>query len=835
VRPRVLDSLDRASIARVVVVSASAGSGKSLALSQWVRYRSPSAHWCTLDPADNDSTRFWRHVLGSSELADLAPRSLGRVTLRRASEFVDELLDGIERRPSLPTIVLDGFDVISDPVVLASFDEVLARAPDTARFVVVGRARPHLAGLARLRARDEVRTVGYEDLRFDADDAAQLMTMLDTPLDPLQLELLMQRTEGWAAGVQFAGLQLRESNNADAVLDDFGGDTPDVANYLSSEVLDHLDEETHRFLLESSVTDTLTAGVCSELTGRDDSAMVLRELDRRGLFVHPIDDDPSTFRFHPLMRERLEAELERSSPATHRALHRTAAQWCESQGDDDGAVRHFVRAGDTQAAFDRFAESMVSQFYQGRYATIASWTRLLSRTRDFEPAHGVALAIAMVYLGQIDEAQRVLGRAKASVGPTDGLPPLYVAWQTYADYAVAYARGDLLAAARLGSDAHRMIDGARPGAWQRSRAPLGRVTLLSLLGRFDRARAVHEEFRQNLLAPLLGDEVLLDGTLSEVELVEGNLGEAARLAARGAEREAAAGADFGYEVHYVLGSVQTERNELDAAVGTLRRAVDRGDRVGWSHSRVLPRLALARAYHVRGERLRAHELVIAARECLVGDARVLEQRIIEVEALLALAEGDSAAALRVADGLVDPCRTRVRARIHAVDGDRARALSALNGVGHTTTRDRLDALLIRARCAPTDDQRDELTREALALAEPHRYVRVFAEESRWIQPVLTRIVGAWPSRYPVDLLAVLAAEPLNLRMVAGGTGLTPREQEVLRYLGTPMSMSEIARALFVSRNTVKSHVRNIYGKLGVRTRREAVALHRQGTETAWPV
>jgi LuxR family maltose regulon positive regulatory protein len=236
---------------------------------------------------------------------------------------------------------------------------------------------------------------------------------------------------------------------------------------------------------------------------------------------------------------------------------------------------------------------------------------------------------------------------------------------------------------------------------------------------------------------------------------------------------------------------------------------------------------------MHGEGLRAREAVSDARRCLDENARVLWQRVYETEALLAYSERDLPAMHHAASRLADPCRTRVFARLHVAEGDFPRALADLQRIPHATIKDRIDAALLRAQCSRSDDERDAYVSDALALAEPHRYIRVFIDESAWIQPVLTRLVGSWPSRYPVDLLALLAAEPLTLRMVAGSNGLTPREREVLRYLGTPMSMGEIAGALYVSRNTVKSHVRNIYGKLGVRTRREAVALHRHGSEAPW--
>jgi LuxR family maltose regulon positive regulatory protein len=833
-RPRLWDALDWCAVARVAVVFGGPGAGKSLAVSQWVRNRVGHSHWCTLDRADNDPTRFWRHVLAGADLADLAPRSPGRVSPRHAVTFVDELIDGLETRTELPLVVLDGFDVINDATVLAIFDEVVTRAPDGARFVLIGRSRPQLPGLARLRARDEVRAIGPDDLRFDEDDTERLLAMLGIALEPAQVQLLLARTEGWAVGIQLAALALRDAQDVTVTLEEFGGATPDVARYLSAEVLDRLPDATRRFLLETSVAENLTPALCEHLTGRDDAASMLRELERWGVFVHQHDDDPSSYRCHPFMRELLLSELTRSELSTARGLHRAAAQWCERMGDDDGALRHSLAASDTSAAWSRFGEAIVSHFYQGEYATIASWTRLLSGAGgEIEPHQGVGLAIALVFLGQLGDAQRVLARAREGLAGAPTVSPTLAAWLTFADYVVAYARGDLLNAARLGSEARRLLEAAAPGEWNRSRAPLARVALLSLLGRFDRARALHEEYRQTLVMPLAGDEVMLDGLLGEIELEEGNLNEAARLSARGREREDATGNDLGFEIHYVWGCVLLERNDLEAARVALERAVARGDRVGFAHSFVLPRLAMARLLQLQGDTSGARETIGEARVRIDDDAHVLWQRIHEAGALLALAEHDLAAVQLAANQLAEPCRSRVFTRLHLAQGDRQRALAVLQRIPHTTIRDRIDAALLRAQCTPSDIERDAHVGEALALAEPHRYIRVFLDETSWIQPVLTRLVGSWPSRYPVDLLAVLAAEPLTLRMVSGANGLTAREREVLRYLGTPMSMGEIAGALFVSRNTVKSHVRNIYGKLGVRTRREAVALHRHGSESQY--
>jgi ATP/maltotriose-dependent transcriptional regulator MalT len=833
-RPRVRDALDRCAVARVTIVAAAAGSGKTTAVSDWAQSRPAGGAWCTVGPGHNEMTRFWRHLLGAPgfEVVDLPMEQL---SVETSDAFVGELVDRCEQADELPTLIVDGFDAISDPAVLESLDAFVTSAPSTMHFVLVGRTRPYLPGLARLRASDDVRTIGFDDLRFDLNEASQLLERLGVSLDVAQVRTLVHRTEGWAAGVQLAGMAVRDARDPVAALDQFGGSTPDVADYFSSEVLDGLPDDARRFVKDTSISEVLTASFCGFLTERSDVASLLGTLERAGVLLQGHDHDGDAFRCPRLLREMLELALARDEPGRHRELHRRAVEWCERTGDDDGALRHALRAGETKSAWSRFGEAMVRQLYLGRHDVLAGWSRLMAQdTSDLRPDRALILAIALVYLGRSNEARTWLARADAEATEEWHAKPVFSAWLAYARYIAEFADGHLLEAARLGSDARRLLDAAAPGEWERSRSPRGRATLLSLLGRYDRARAVQSEYRLATRELLPGDEVMFDAIASELELAEGNLADAERLARRGRQREALLGGPFGYELPYVLGSVLLERNEVDAAASQLRNAIDRGDRVGFAHSRVLPRLAMARAFWARGQRSRASEVLAEARTCLDTEARVLQQRCLEVEAGLLLLEGDFDLAARVIRRLAEPCASRMNARLHACGGDSESALDSLQRVTNTTARERIDALLIRARVAETDEQRDEYVHDALTLAEPHRYVRVFIDESAWIQPVMTRLVGTWSSGYPVELVSILATEPLSLRMVSGARGLTPREQEVLRYLGTPLSMNEIARALFVSRNTVKSHVRSIYSKLAVGTRREAVALHRRETESTWP-
>lgn len=828
-RPRVVDAVSRALDARVVVVHASAGFGKSVALGRWARERGGDVRWITVDSADNDPERFWGSMLGTESLAEAAG-SAGRRAPLPPDRFTDRVLDALDRR----TTVIDRFDLLTDPLVLSSLDDVVSRAPAGVRFVLIGRRAPALPALARLRVDDEVARLDEDTLRFDAAETHALLTELGVEPDPLEIDALLHRTEGWAVGLELAALAARDarpSARTGSVFEHFGGTSPDVARYFDAEVLHDLSDAEREFLRVTAVADRVNASLACALSGRDDAGAVLRDLERDGRFVRRLPDDESSYRLHPLLADMMRAELEAQDRTAFREAHRTAASWCEHAGDDDGALRHAFVAGDVSAAWSRFSGGMINELYAGNRGRVTEWADLLGGLTDVDLRHAPAIALTQVLAGRWEAAEELLARARASDDPRLE-NPRYAAWTTYVEYIVAFAWGDVLTAARLGTEAHRMLDAAAPGEWDRVRAPLVRIALLSLLGRTDRARVVHDDYKDRFPNRLPGDDATLDARLAEIELAEGNLTEAMRLATRSRARMDMVGGEVGFEVQYVMGTVLAHRNELTEAEELLADAIVRADTGSFTHASVLTRLSMAATLHAMGEQLRAHSLVAEARTRVTRRARVLAQRCDTFDALLAMGEGDYEGAARKLQRVPETARSRLLAHVQARAGQHAAALQTLSRAPSHTLRDRIETAVIRAECAVTEQEQDLALGHALELAQPHGYQRMFVREASWIREPLTRLVGVWPTSYPADLLGAIAAAPPAPRPLVGGTGLTARELEVLRYLGSPLSMSEIAQALFVSRNTVKSHVRSIYGKLGVSSRQAAVAAqHREHHDT----
>jgi ATP/maltotriose-dependent transcriptional regulator MalT len=406
----------------------------------------------------------------------------------------------------------------------------------------------------------------------------------------------------------------------------------------------------------------------------------------------------------------LEDELERSSAVRHRHLHMAAANLCLREGDDDAAIGHWMRAGRPDLAWERSGETLLGQFARGRAAAIEQWKSLSPRTTEPpEPFHALGLAIAQVFLGQLDDARRCVQRTERDLERSEVADANVEARLAFVQYLLAFAEGDFVTAARLGTRAHVLLDRVVPGEWQRLRAHFGRIRLLTLLGHPERARRLAATYAPSLLeaGSAARDLSAFQSALAGIALAEGNHADALQLAEAAIARkdEFSRASSWAVEPLFVRGSVRLAYHDLLDARTDLEAAIAGGDRQGFVHLRVLPRLALASVLAAEGDRTSAHRVVDEARALLPSCARVLHQRL-----------------------------ERVAAHVAGAPDRRSRTL------------------------------------------------------------------GTDPA-----------------------SELTAREEEVSRYLATGMSMREIATVLFISRNTLKSHVRSIYQKLGVGTREDAVA------------
>jgi LuxR family maltose regulon positive regulatory protein len=815
-----------------VLVHAKAGAGKTTALTRFAHRSRVRVAWYSLDRVDNDPDRFFAHCAAAIghdvgiDALDLLEDGYGPDAV--ASSFVADL----GQVPAPVILVLDDLHVIAEPYVYDALDEIARDAPSHVRLVLAGRERPRLTTIEAARVHGDLLELDDSILRMSVDEAsATLERIVRARIDPRDVETLVERTDGWVAGIALAGLTLRDASNREEAIRNFSGSERPVAEYLTHEVLDHQPRHLVQFLLDTSVLDQLEPEACAFVSTRDDAAAILQDIGRRQLFVTPVDGEASVLCYDALFRELLEDALRRSDPERHRTLHRRAAAWYEQHGEPS-AFEHWLEAGDVDRAWELFHGHAVSRLFSGGRATVARWTALLpDRTEGIDVGRAVDLALALLYLGDANGAEDWIAHAIDVLGGTRDVTDETRGRLQFTQFLLALARGDVYTSRTHAERALAILDRAAPGTWAQLRGSVGFVRVASLIGDFDAADAMYERAARESVPRTAVESVVLPTARCELELSKGNLNYADALASQAidaATRIASASDPVTADAHYVRGTVFFERNDLASAEEELRVAMQLGERSGYVHSALGPALSLARVWHLQGRAGHAWALLDEVRRHR-GRALpdVLVQRVEATCARLAMLDGDVEPARAHAALCDERRRPRLLARLHADAGETELALAALDRVLGRGRWERLDGLLVRARCAPSADERAVALHDALVLGEPDGFVRVFVDESRWITEPLRELVASWPTPYVARLVTALANEPDRPSPRAGTGALTDRELAVWRYLSTPLSAREIADALFISRNTLKSHLRSIYRKLGASTRHDAVVRGRE--------
>jgi LuxR family maltose regulon positive regulatory protein len=379
-RPRLRERLDGMPEARLVLVAAPAGFGKSTLLADWLRASDARAAWLALDARDDDPARLVRALVAAA--ARLAGSADDGGLVDPTQPFDPELalaavLGAValaaERAPAGGAVlVLDDYHLVGDPAAHRLVAEVVDRLPARARLAISTRADPPLP-LARLRARGELVEVRAEDLRFTPSEAAELLRAAAVDLDAADVEALTERTEGWAAALRLAAVSLRDRPDRAASVQRFGASHRFVLDYVVEEVLGALPPATQEFLLRTSILERLSGPLCDAVTGRNDGRERLEELERSGLPLLPLDDERRWYRYHALFAEVLRARLAMVRADETAGLHARAAAWLAVHGDDDGAVAHALRADDPAAATGLVAAASLRRLNAGDIGTVRRW------------------------------------------------------------------------------------------------------------------------------------------------------------------------------------------------------------------------------------------------------------------------------------------------------------------------------------------------------------------------------------------------------------------------------------------------------------------------------
>jgi LuxR family maltose regulon positive regulatory protein len=850
-RARLAALLDAAASRPVTVVTGPAGAGKTTLMSSWLHDRDQpgTTAWLAVDRTDTRAAQFWAAAID----AVLAAGEKGLNPLRSGEllggdEFVPAFANAVGRLKAPLVLILDDFQELRAAGVSEQLDALLRHPPDNLRLAIVSRSDPRLS-LRRLRLEGNLAELRASDLAFTFEEAAKLFELTDIQLTADQVRALHEQTEGWVAGLRLAALSLQACDDADELIRTFAGDERTVADYLVEEVLQRQPEEVRDFMLRTSVVETISPDLADALTRRADGALILERLQRANAFVSCVDEQGPWYRYHGMFRELLASQLRHRMPDALAVQHRYAARWYAKSGRNVQAARHALQAGDWELAATVLSGGWLQLLVRGEAAAVADLIETLPRrlvTR--EPELAIAAAGSLLDCGELEQGLEYLELADhnaSSVKPNrraDLILGRSVA-QLYQGRAAGRFEAVRGIALKLLAG-HGSASLALSGRERRAVALLHLGIVETWAGTPRRARGALEDALA--LARHAGCRYLEFSALAALALVEGLNGALRRSAELGHEAAAMAQRHGWLRLpasaaaHCALAICAYHQNTmarageyLDAADAAARGSRDRPVLTVANLTRALVALRF-------GDVERAERAVSRARQD-VAEWRVpvrLAGLLSAVDADVLVAAGRGADALEAADearhfGWGEAAL--VAAKLALSDGEPARALElTADGLSGSTRMLRPStAIELRALSAVAshqcgnDDVALELVEQALALAEPEGYMSPFLAVGAPLRELLLRRIRAGTAHRS---LAGQLGEALDSHSVGSPEQrtalllepLSDRETAVLRYLPTALSKAEIASEMFVSVNTVKTHMKNIYRKLDVTDRSHAV-------------
>lgn len=860
-RPRLIERLEEGSHHKLTLISAPAGFGKTTLLSEWAAGCERRVAWLSLDEGDNDPRRFLAYLVAALQTvaASIGNGVLGMLQLPQLppnESILTVLLNEVTATPESFILVLDDYHVIDAEPIDHILTFLVEHLPLPAHLVIATREDPPLP-LARLRARGQLTELRVSDLRFTPSEAAEFLNQtMGLKLSAEDIAALEARTEGWIVGLQLAAVSLQGHKDTAGFIKSFTGSHRFVLDYLVEEVLQQQPENIQTFLLRTSILDRLCGPLCDAvLLGRSGAGQqTLAYLERSNLFIISMDNERRWYRYHHLFADSLRQRLRQNiapSPEEARpevnALHIHASQWFEDHGLAVEAFRHAAAADDVERAQRLIAGDRIPQHLRDAVAPILDWLGSLPRrVLDARPWLWWRHASLLLIHGQTTGVEEKLQAAEDAVQgrETQDQDRNLVGLIAAARAVLALTRYDV---ETMLAQSRRALEYLNPDNM------ITRATAYWTMGSayvFSRDRAAaRRAFTEALsLSQASGDiftAILATVGLGNVEEAENRLDVAAATYRRVLQMASDQPLQIIHEVHLGLARILYEWNDLDTAEQHARQGLD----LAKQYDRVIDRFIvcevfLARLKLARGDVAGAASILAKADQSV--HRHHFAHRAAEVAAaqvVTFLHQGNLAAAGRLAETHQLPLS---QARVHLAREDAPAALALLEPLRRQAEAkgwqdERLRVMVLQSVAHLAQGEKDkalQLLSEALALAAPGGFVRLFVDEGEPIARLLSAATahGMMPA-YVAKLLAVFETEKQKREDASslpsappGPTlieGLSRRELDVLRLIAQGLSNREIGERLFLALVTVKGHNQRIFGKLQVKNRTEAVARARE--------
>ena len=861
-RARLRQRLQRGTEVKLTLVAAPAGFGKTTLLADWLAAVSPedaTVAWLSLDQSDDDPASFWTYLVAALQTV-LPEVGADTLVLLKSPQppaiesVLTTLLNQLGALRGDVVLVLDDYHLIDSPEIHVGIAYLVDHLPPRMHLVIASRADPPLP-LPALRARGELVEVRAVDLRFTADEAADYLNdVMGLHLTATDVAALEDRTEGWIAALQLAALSMQGRADVAAFIADFAGDDRYIVDYLVEEVLKRESETVRGFLLATSILDRLSASLCDAVTGEHAGKRMLEALERRNLFLVPLDDRRRWYRYHHLFAEVLQTHLVDEQSDLLPILHARASAWYAANGEPSDAIRHALAARAFATAADLVERAAAAALRSRQEATLLSWLKALpdELLRD-RPVLSDIYAGALLSNGQftgvdarLRDAEQGLHSARMVVVDQSAyrrLPGTIAVHRA----GLALAQGDLTQAHQQARRALDLIAGD-DHLWRgAATAILGLASWAS--GDLESAHRTYADGAQRLqraghIADVLGCAV----TLADIRIAQGRLHDARRTYEHAlqlaTEHSPVVVLRGTADMHVGLSQLEREGDDLAAARRHVLASHELGEHNGLPQNPYRSRVALARIREAEGDLDGALELLDEAERRYTSDFGPNVRPIAALKARVLVRQGRLGEALawaRSADLSAADELTYVRefehitlARLLLARGAAPDALALLDRLllaadAGGRIGSVIEILILQALAQQSRGQTHAALvplERTLELAAPEGYARVFVDEGppmasllqaatrrgiavQYVRHLLARLGG--PENRPPSEPGLLEVGPLS-----------ERELEVLRLLASELAGPDIARELTVSLSTMRTHTRSIFNKLGVSSRRAAV-------------
>ncbi|MFZ0190336.1 MAG: LuxR C-terminal-related transcriptional regulator [Streptosporangiaceae bacterium] len=836
-RPVLHDRLNAGAGQRLTVVVGSAGAGKSVLLSSWAAARPLGmTSWLSCDRADANPVRFWAGFIEAPRMmapwfgADAA--DLLAMDNTMSADVIASIANDAAELPVGSSVIVDDFHTAAAAVAGDMTDLVERWPAGTAQLVLASRSDPPLR-LHRLRMTGELCELRDRDLYLSLAESRNLLAGFGVEVSDGELALLHQRSEGWAAAVQMAALSLRGAADPMRIAQALEVRGHAIAEFFVSEVLEQQPPEVAQFMLDTSILGELTADTCAAVTGRPDAAALLHAVGTAHLFLVALDAEGTGFRYHHLVRQVLRTELHVRDQAREQELQLRAAEWFQAAGDTRRAARHYLAARQADRALALLEDRVVSAFLADPAMPAPLDVSMIdAAVLTDAPDRLITVAADLLLSGDTGRGGQyldLLERVQPPIPRESRLGARFMAFQSFRYALMGQADQAVTAALEAQSITEQM---QLSEEWNVA-VPMILPTAYTWLEDFP---AVEREAAAALATPELTEpvkRVMVPGVRALAWFEAGHLKRAADAAGAAHAQARRLGFDrhfFAVDYLRTLAGLALERRDLDTAEQLTEQALSIAERRRPMFE-FLALLDRARIWAARGQVREALATIEAARQVLTRTGSVLLTSADELEALLRLSLGDPRTPAELASRLSPARRSLLCARIALASGDHRAAAEHLHSpsLGDPTPRRALvrQLLLAAAAIERGDPIAAGRVGSAVNTARQEGYLNTVVSTAPQVVSYLIEH-GTQAPRDPfieqliVAGLDVRAAQPDASRSRSHlAEPLTPAELRILKLLPTSTYL-QMAEVLYVSRNTIKTHLRSVYQKLGVESRSQAI-------------